>query len=305
MSYLIPCFVKRIPRSSAAVWLAAVLVAALSAPPIQAQQLNYSTEGVPEDPGLELLQDEAHDIIFFTEKSGKGWAKVQLLPLPGRKVPSSKTGSLRFQVKGIEGKEMTSKWADIERIDLWEVRLERETKDRIARADFTGAYPFLSILIRDYPNRSGLRALRSEFLWNDAIARAKKGELESTLAMLEELRRYAPEFQRSTVIRAMSGVTDRLLKQLVKNGELDLAQQILSRLEVDYQNERLDSVKKWNTEFLKMATAKQREAIAARDAKDYRSARKLARESLYLKPDIPGGKELVRQIDAILSLIHI
>ena len=60
---------------------------------------------------------------------------------------------------GIEGKEFVSKWSEIDRFDLWEIRLERETQERIAAGDFVGAYPFLSVLIRDYPTRPGLREL--------------------------------------------------------------------------------------------------------------------------------------------------
>lgn len=272
---------------------------------VLAQQLTYAQSGEPDDPGLGLLQQEPHDLIFFTEEAGGGWAMTQLLDFPGRKPPSDPKGALKFQVVGIEGKDFACKWSDIRRIDLWEVRLERETKERIAKGDFSGAYPFLSVLIRDYPNRPGLRELRSEFLWNDIVARARKNELAPTLAMLEELRRYAPEYKPSTVVRAIDGVTDRLLQKLVDDGELDLAQQMLARLEIDYQNERLDSVKKWNLEFLKMATAKQEEAIAARDDKDYRKARALARESVYLRPDIAGGKELIREIDTIYPLVNV
>ncbi|MFK8115398.1 MAG: ABC transporter substrate-binding protein [Rubripirellula sp.] len=272
------------------------------------QTLNYSQEGRPEETGLGLLQETAHDIIYFTEKSGRGWAKVYLLSFPGRKPPSKPTGALKFQVLDLEGKEFAAKWTDIERIDLWEVRLERETNERIAKQDFAGAYPFLSVLVRDFPNRPGLRELRSKFLWQDAVSRASKKpepELAGTLAMLEELRRYAPEYQPSSVIRAIGGTTDRLMQTLVSEGELDLAQQVLTRLEKDYQNDRLSSIKRWNGEFLKMAKAKQNEAIEARDRKDYRAARKLARESIYLKPDIPGGKQLVSQIDEIYPLVRV
>lgn len=288
-------------------WVVASLLCWMGAAPgnVQAQAFNFAQTGQPPDPGLGLLQEEAHDLVFFTEESGGGWAKVLLLDFPGRTPPSSPTGALRFQVLGIEGKDFAAKWSDIERIDLWEVRLERETKERIAKGDFVGAYPFLSVLIRDYPNRAGLRELRCDFLFQDAVARARNGEFEATLAMLEELRRYAPEYKQATVLRAIGGVTDRLMQKLMDDKELDLAQQMLARLEQDYQNETLSSVPKWNAEFLKMAEAKQAEAKAARDAKNYRAARTLARESVYLKPDITGGQELIREIDAIYPLVNV
>ena len=273
--------------------------------PVNAQLINFAQQGEPGDPGLELLQEEPHDLLFLTDKAGGGWAKVLLLQLPGRSMPADRSGSLKLNVLGIEGKDFTAKWTDIKDIDFWEKRLERETKERIQRGDFKGAYPFMSVLIRDFPNRAGLRELRCEFLWLDAIARAKRKELGPTLAMLEELRRYAPEYKRSDVLGAIGRTTDQLMQQLMDGGDLDLAQKMLARLEKDYANDNLQSIKKWNAEFLRMATVKQNEAKAALEAKDYRLARKLSRESVYLKPDISGGIELVKLVDRIYPLINV
>ena len=269
------------------------------------QIVNYSDSGVPDRVGLELLQEEPHDIIYFTEDSGGGWAKVRLLDLPGRKLPAEPKGVLQFNIIGIELKDFAADWKDIETIDFWEIRLERETKEMIAKGDFKGAYPFLSVLIRDYPSRPNLRDLRNEFLWKDAIRRASQGELGATLAMLEELRRYSPTYQSTTVINALSSTTDKLMAQYVKEGKLELAQQVLARLEKDYPGNKLKSIPKWNQVFLGMATEKQKEAIAAVRAKDFRKARALARESLSLKPEIPNGKLLVKKIDEIYPLVRV
>lgn len=283
----------------------AIFVASLAVCSAVAQRPNYAESGKPEDPGIELLQEEPHDLLYLTPESGGGWAKLRLLNLPGRKLPTKRTGALQFEVIGIEAQEFACKWANIKSIDLWEVRLERETKERIAKSDFTGAYPFLSVLIRDYPNLPGLRDIRSEFLWKDAIMRAENGELAPTLAMLEELRRYAPEYRAAAVIKAIDVTIDRLMKALVDEADLDLAQQLLSRIANDFQNDRLASVSKWNKEFLKMAERKRDAAKVALGKKDYRTARKLARESIYLKPDIPGGQALVDEIDTIYPLVNV
>ena len=319
MSQLIPMSIRPILLSS----LLAIGCLLPCVEQANAQVANYAQAGQPDDPGLGLLQEEPHDLLFLTAAAGGGWAKLHLLDFPGRTIPTTRTGVLKFNVLGIEGKEFATKWSEIERIDLWEVRLERETKERIAKGDFKGAYPFLSVLIRDYPNRAGLREMRSEFLWNDAIARAKRGELASTLAMLEELRRYSPEYKRSTVLKALGGITDQLMQKLKDEGDLGLAQQMLARLEKDYQNERLESVAKWNAEFLAMATQKQEEAKAAfetalrkekegdsdgkvgQGSQEFREARKLARQSINLKPDIPGGTELIQKIDQAYPLVNV
>ncbi|MEM8910960.1 MAG: ABC transporter substrate-binding protein [Planctomycetota bacterium] len=270
-----------------------------------AESINYAPKGDPPDAGLELLQEDPHDLIYFTEESGGGWVKTDLLDLPGRKMPINPTGTFRFPIKGITGNEFVAKWRDIESIDFWETWLERETAQRIAAGDFVGAYPFLSILIRDYPRRPGLRKLRTEFLWRDAIRRAKAGEIGASLAMLEELRRYAPEYQPSTVMRALSGISDQLLKQLVDDSEFALGQQLLARLEKDYVGQNVESITKWKAEYLRMAQEKQNLAVAAFREKDFWNARKYARESLFLKPDVPNGKKLVQRIDEVYPLVNV
>lgn len=273
--------------------------------PVQAEILNYAEVGRPEDPGLELLQEDPHDLIFFKASAGGGWVKARLLELPGREMPANPKGQLKFRINGIETKDFVAKWDEIESIDFWEKRLERETADRIKAGDFTGAYPFLSVLIRDYPNRPNLRTLRSEFLLRDALSRFKDGEIGPSLAMLEELHRYAPEYKSDTVLNGIGIMTDRLMQQLMDEEELELAQRLLARLETDYRGQNLASIKKWNQTFLTMAQERQDAAIAALEAEDFRTARRLSRESIHLKPSIPGGQELVREIDEIYPLVNV
>ena len=114
---------------------------------------NFALTKEPEDPGLELLQQEPHDLLFFSEESGGGWVKTVLLDFPGRKPPANPSGQLKFQIIGLEGKDFIVSWADIARVDLWEVRLEREARARITNGEFVTAFPYLSILLRDFPQR--------------------------------------------------------------------------------------------------------------------------------------------------------
>ncbi|MEO1524404.1 MAG: ABC transporter substrate-binding protein [Planctomycetota bacterium] len=270
---------------------------------LHAQFLNYAESGKPEDTGLGLLQEEPHDIIYINEEAGGGWVKARRLPM--RDMPTSTRGSLRFSVLGIEDNEFVVKWVDVETIDFWEKRLERETGERIARGDFVSAYPFLSILIRDYPRRKGLTELRAEFLWQNAIQRAGRGEREESLAMLEELHRFAPRYKQSQVIKAISGTTSTLMDALMKEGDFDNAQVLLARLKEDYKEFDLPAIRKWEGEFLGMAQEKREEAVAAVRAKDFRLARQKAKESLYLKPDIAGGEELLRRIEQTYPMVNV
>ena len=282
---------------------AAIALALVQGSAAQAQMMTYAEDGVPDDTGLGLLQEDPHDVIYFKQGAGGGWVKSRLLAF--RDMPTSPRGTLRFSIIGIETDEFVAKWADIERIDFWEKRLERETQSRIASGDFAGAYPFLSILIRDYPRRKGLKDLRSEFLWQNAQSRAGGKQMAETLAMLEELHRYAPRFKQAEVLRAISGVTSLLMKQLVDDGELDNAQLLLSRLKEEYGNFDLEAITTWDGKFLGMADEKRQQAIEAVRKQDWRAARRLSRESLYLKPDIPGGQELVRRIEQAYPLVTV
>ncbi|TWU65090.1 Extracellular solute-binding protein [Crateriforma conspicua] len=270
-----------------------------------AELLNYAQSGSPPDPGLQLLQEEPHDLIFFTQDSGAGWVKARLLDLPNRTSISGQTGTLRVEVLGIDDRVFGAKWSDVERIDFWEQRLKRETAERIARRDFKGAYPFLSVLIRDFPNLPELTQIRSDFLWQDAIDRASRSEFVQSLAMLKELRRYNPDYKVERLLGAIDGLNDRLMGQLVEDGKLDDAQKMLSQLEDEYRGQNLKSVAKWNQAFVRMATQRMDQAIAAKDREDYREAHRLARDAVHLRPSLAGAKELVRELNRIYPMVNV
>ncbi len=292
-------------RSLKLLLMIAIASCCVDSGPVLAQTANYSTTGQPEDDGLMLLQIEPYDLIFFTPESGGGWVKTLPLPLPNRKLPTAPTGTLSFSVVGLEAQRFAAKWTDIAKVDLWEDRLQREAKTRIDQGDFVGAYPFLAVLLRDYPTIPGLRALRADFLIKDAARRFRAGELEPTLAMLEELRRFDPSFKPELVFNVISQVTDSLMQRMVDRKELEQAQQLLARMKKNYPGDQVTAIAKWDNRFLEMAKQRQEVAIAARDVKDWRAARQAAIDSLFLYPAIEGGKELMREISKEYPLVRV
>lgn len=266
---------------------------------------NYAIEGEPESEGLELLQSEPYDLVRFKKSAGGGWAKVMLLDFPGRKVPTKSSGTLAMSVFGLPGKTYEAKWADIESIELWEERLIREYESLIAKGDFSGAYPYLAILYRDNPGLARVAQMHREYLFNNAAAAYKNKDLLQTLSMLEELRNVDPGYRTEQVLTIIGGITDQLMTKLMAEGKLEDAQKMLARLERDYTPEQVASIRTWNQNFLKLAEAKRQEALDARDQGQWRVARRLALDSMYLYPGIPGGKELVREIDVQYPLVNV
>lgn len=266
---------------------------------------NYSVEIEPEDEGIELLQSEPYDLIRFKASAGGGWVKVRPLDFPGRNVPQKTTGTLAMNVLGLPGKTYEAKWTEIESIELWEDRLTREATDRINTGDFAGAFPFISILYRDNPGIEKFESMRRDYLLRNAKADFQQGDLRRTLAILEELRRIAPNFQTNVVLGAIGEMTDRLMRGMMESGNLEDAQKLLARLEQDYTAAEVSSISTWNDKFLAMAEEKREQAIAARDAENWREARQAALDSIYLYPKIGGGNELVKEIDRAYPLVNV
>ena len=265
----------------------------------------FAEEGVPEKAGLEILQEDPHDLIVFTDESGGGWVKVLPIPFPNRELPRQRNGVIPLQVMTLEGEEFVADWEDVKTIRLWERRLEEELRERINAEDFVGAYPFLAILIRDYPDRPNLKDLRTEFLWKDAISRAKRGEVAQTVGMLEELQRFAPEYRTDAVRRALSEFADRLMKKLLGENELKLAQSLLARLDDTFSDEPLPSVVKWKKEFRSQAEKRMAQAEDMLAREEFVEARRLSREAVSIDPSTPGAETLVRRVEKIYPLINV
>jgi hypothetical protein len=267
--------------------------------------LNFSATVQPETEGIELLQAEPYDLVRFKASAGGGWAKVKLFDFPGRTKPQKTSGTLPMVIEGLPGKTYEAKWADIEAIELWEERLTAEANERMKRGDFSSAYPFIAVLYRDNPGVERFELMRKEYLLNNAVSDFRGGDLRRTLAILEELRRFAPEYQPEVVLKAIGGVTDRVMAQMLESGKLQDAQRLLARLENDYQPSEVSSIVTWNQKFLSMAEEKRDQAVVARDAKDWRTAKRLAMDSKYLYPRILGGDDLIREIDQAYPLVNV
>lgn len=265
----------------------------------------YGIEGQPEQEGIELLQSEPYDLVYFTPAAGGGWAKVVPIDFPGRKLPAQRTGTLAMTVLGLPGKTYEARWGDIEKIELWEDRLAKEASRYIAAGNFRQAYPFLAVLHRDNPGLQTVEEMRRDYLLRNAAAEYTDGNLRKALAILESLRDVAPDYRREQVLGVIGKLTDRLMESMQEEGRLEDAQKLLARLKQDYSDEEVASIGIWDRKFLQLAEEKREEALAARQEGRWREARRLALDSYYLFPEIEGGQALIREIDLEYPLVNV
>jgi tetratricopeptide (TPR) repeat protein len=262
----------------------------------------YGQEGAGD--GVALLQQEPFDHIFITEKGGGGDVKVRLIEQ--RTLPDPRPAGVLLVRPLLANQDFEVSWQVIERIDFWEVRLKREAEQRIKNKDYAGAYPFVALLLRDYPTTPGLKDMRQELVFQNAAESFRTGDPVRTLALLEEVRRVNPRFQKDVVDNGISRITDRMLQKLLDEGKLKDAQMMLKRM-VDrgYSAEDIKSIPQWTAKFRQMAEEKKAQGVGALQAGRYREARQLAKQMLNIDPEIPNGPELLKQIDLAYPMVRV
>ncbi len=257
-----------------------------------------------ETEGIALLQTEPYDLVVVTDAAGGGEVKVELFNRADV-VPPKTQGVLIVQPLSRPGESFEISWRDVAKIELWEERLKQQAEQRIAAKDFDGAFPFVAVLIRDYPKTPGLAEMRTQLVFQNALTAFQSGDLVRTLALLEELRRFNPRFNADRVASAISLVTDRMLQSMLDKGELELAQLMLKRLEAGYTADQIASIPTWKKKFRTMAEEKRDAALAAKNSGNFRGARQFALEMLHIDPTIDNGTELLREIDLAYPMVRV
>ncbi len=133
----------------------------------------------------------------------------------------------------------------------------------------------------------------------------KRDNATPRLAMLEELRRYAPEYKRSKVLRAIDATFNQLLESMVQEGKLGLRNNCLPGGRMTTKGSDSQSIAKWDARVPEDGHGQTKRGDRRSRCQGIPTARQLARESVYLKPDIPGGKALIKEIDTIYPLVNV
>lgn len=261
-----------------------------------------------------LIDQQPFDLITLTEDEGGKSVKVLPIDFPNRRLPKNPKPTDKIEVVLVRFQERLYEVAwnaiaiDPETgeydIGLYERRIYDEAVEMMRQKNFVTAFQNLSYLLKNYPAMDGLEELRQRFIFQSAIDRFAKGELQQTLSALEELKTSAPDYRSRDVSTALSRVAGRLIEAYQKDGKLGFAKKMLARLKDKY-GPTMGVVREWDQKLENMALAKKGEARKLIDEGRFREARKAAVEMKSIYPDLPESDQLLQEIATKHPMVRI
>jgi tetratricopeptide (TPR) repeat protein len=245
-----------------------------------------------------LLDEEPFDIVTLTKEASGRSVKVAPIDFPNRRVPTNvKEGEkLAVTILLFPTRRYEVAWKDVAKVWLYEQMILERAKNLVSERNYGEAFEHLNFLMVNYPQTPGLSSLRQEFLIESAADLLKQKRLPHALAVLEELQKTFPNYQRERVRGLITTVSNDLVQSYFDRKDLATAKSMIARLDKDYKRDPLPVVEKWKDKFLALATEYRDSAVQLRDQKDYLGARREAKRMLEIEPDIEGGKELLRDL---------
>ena len=281
-------------------WLScfiAIVVASAFSPPARAQD-NYDKILQEVEVVTSLLDEEPFDIITLKPEATGRSVKVAPVEIPNRRMPTATkdTDKLQVTILLFPSRRYEVLWKDIEKVSFYEQMILAKAKQLVEQKNFGEAFEHLNFLLVNYPQTPGLQILRQDFLFASAVEMVKQKRLAHTLAVLEELQRSFPNYQKEKVRGYITSVSSQLIKSYFDKNDLATARTMINRLEKDYKEDPLPVVEEWKGKFLDLAKEYLDRAISYRDQKDFMNARREATKMLEIEPNIEGGRQLLNDL---------
>src|SRR5690606_1753817 len=117
-----------------------------------------------------LIEQEPFDRITLNEENKQAVLQVELLDLPGRRMPANPNPEERLRVKLAAYPERTYEiaWKHIERVDLFEAMVLAESQQLVADDRLDEAYDALQYLKENFPHTPGLDEQLQAYLYVSA-----------------------------------------------------------------------------------------------------------------------------------------
>ena len=109
-------------------------------------------------------------------------------------------------------------WSAIAKIELYEDLVLQEAQAYISSGKLDEAYANLEFLHKNYSDLAGLQLVTENYLQQDALSSYSEERYDESLAILSAL--YDVNPQRQGLTKAVEGVSNRLIRQLMTNRDL-------------------------------------------------------------------------------------
>ena len=245
-----------------------------------------------------LMDEEPFDVITLKPEATGRSVKIAPLEFENRRIPTNvkETDKVQVTILLFSTHRYEVQWKDIGKIWLYEQMILARAKKLVDDKNFGEAFEHLNFLFVNYPQTPGLQVLRQEFLFKSAEEMSRQNRLAHTMAVLEELQKSFPNFQKERVRGLITDVSGQLIESYFQKKDLSSARTMINRLAKQYQDDPLPVVEQWKGKFLDLANEYKAKALEYREKKDYLAARREATKMLDIEPQIEGGKELLREL---------
>jgi tetratricopeptide (TPR) repeat protein len=245
-----------------------------------------------------LMDQEPFDVVTLKPEATGRSVKVAPIEFPDRRIPTNvkETDKLQVTILLFPTRRYEVLWKDIGKVWLYEQMILARAKKLVDERNFGEAFEHLNFLFVNYPKTPGLQILRQEFLFRSAEDMSRQDRLAHTMAVLEELQKSFPNFQKERVRALITEVSGKLIDSYFQKKDLSSARTMINRLAKQYQDDPLPVVQQWKDKFLDLATEYKAKAIEYREKKEFLAARREATKMLDIEPEIEGGKELLRDL---------
>jgi len=253
-----------------------------------------AAEKAEPESSLPLYQQDAYDIVTLDELNDNLVFKVLPLDLPNRRVPEPLPRSGQLKVRRLDDldSEYVILWTSIARIQLFHELVLDEANELVRSGELGRAYDYFQFLVDADPELPGLKGSIDAYLYEEAKASQRAGQVEEALAMLRELHRRNPQW--AGLDKALGVVTEELVKRYVDADNYRTARQMLRNLTELCPDHPV--VAKWEGQLRAEAGKLLEEGRQAQEAGELRDAHAVGRRVMHVWPDLPGAREFVDSV---------
>jgi tetratricopeptide (TPR) repeat protein len=261
------------------------LILALPAAPVRAETPLYE-----ESPYDQVTLDAAHggDVLKIKPLDEKS--------LFGGRQPLKKLPQGRLEVRLLDSPEkkyeVAGGWRSVAKFEFFEELVLAKAAELVAAGRFDDAYDYYLYVERNWPDWPGARQATEDFLLQEAEQSRQRGQYDGALALMRELGSRNP--RRPDLEERIGQATEDLIRGYVKKQNYAAVRALVRGLAADYPDHPV--VVRWRQRLIGQATPLRAAARAAADAGQWDKASEQIREVAALWPNLPGARELARNV---------